>query len=66
MSGSCSTSFLADALNTLSSTEPSFKPPLAVTTHEDTLSSYNSPTDWQRYAHVQAKTKDSEVTGWDV
>lgn len=36
-SGSRTTSFLADALNTPSSTDPSFRPPLAVTTHEDTL-----------------------------
>lgn len=33
--------------------------------HEDTLRSYNSPIHWQHYAHVQAKTKDLEVTKRD-
>lgn len=59
--GSSSTSFPADALHSLSTTEPSCKPLLAVRTHEDTLEAI-SPIHWQHYVHIQAKTKDLEVT----
>lgn len=66
MSDLSTTSFLADAPNTLSFTKPSLKLLLAVITHEGTLRSCkNGPVHWQHYGHVEAQTKDLEVTETD-